>query len=48
MWNGQTWTHYTRSAYAGYGDNFCLVYTDGTPNTTDAGRSRALAPSFWI
>ena len=31
MWNGQTWPHYTRSAYAGHGDYFCLVNTDGTP-----------------
>ena len=48
MWNGQTWPHYTRSAYAGNNDYFCLVYTDGTPNTTNADLSGALAPSFWI
>ena len=48
MWNGQTWPHYTRSAYAGDGDSFCLVGTDGTPNNNNADISRALAPSFWI
>lgn len=48
MWNGQTWPHYTRSAYAGYNDYFCLVYTDGTPYHHRADYSRALAPSFWI
>lgn len=26
MWNGQTWPHYTRSAYAGNNDYFCLVH----------------------
>lgn len=48
MWNGQTWPHYTRSAYAGNYGYFCLVYTDGTPTGTYAAISRALAPSFWI
>ena len=48
MWNGKTWPHYTRSAYAGYSTGFCLVYTDGTPNDTNADFSWALAPGFWI
>ena len=48
MWNGQTWPHYTRSAYAGNSDSFCLVNTDGTPANDYADSSRALAPSFWI
>lgn len=48
MWNGQTWPHYTRSAYAGNNDYFCLVDADGTPFTSYADDSWALAPSFWI
>ena len=48
MWNGQTWPHYTRSAYSGNGSSFCLVYTDGTPYTNGADTSWALAPGFWI
>ena len=48
MWNGQTWPHYTRSAYAGTTDYFCRVYTGGTPTGSYAGYSWALAPSFWI
>lgn len=48
MWNGQTWPHYTRSAYAGNTDYFCLVYAGGTPDTNYADYSWALAPSFWI
>lgn len=48
MWNGQTWPHYTRSAYSGNGSDFCLVYTDGTPYNGNADLSRALAPGFWI
>ena len=41
-------TAWTRSAYAGYDDSFCLVGTDGTPTTTDADLSRALAPGFAV
>lgn len=48
MWDGQTWPHYTRSAYSGYSDYFCRVNTDGTPSNDDADYSRALAPGFWI
>ena len=48
MWNGQTWPHYTRSAYAGNNGDFCLVSTDGTPYNGNADTSGALAPSFWI
>ena len=48
MWNGQTWPHYTRSAYAGYTVIFCRVGTDGTPSNANAGFSWALAPGFWI
>ena len=41
---------WTRSAYAGNNDNFCLVNTDGTPNNNNADNSRALAPDFieWV
>ena len=39
---------WTRSAYAGHNDNFCLVYTDGTPNGNNADSSRALAPGFAV
>lgn len=39
---------WTRSAYAGYGGNFCLVGTDGTPGTIDADLSWALAPGFAV
>ncbi|GAA6455910.1 hypothetical protein K200098A10_24610 [Flavonifractor plautii] len=38
---------WTRSAYAGNNDNFCLVNTDGTPNNNNADNSRALAPGFY-
>mgnify|MGYP001752173946 FL=1 len=48
MWDGQTWPHWTRSAYSGNGSGFCLVTTDGAPTSNRAGRSRALAPGFWI
>lgn len=48
MWNGETWPHHTRSAYAGSSDTFCLVYTDGTPYYYGADISRAHAPGFWI
>lgn len=48
MWNGETWPHYTRSAYSGYSYYVCLVTADGTPSTNDAGHSWALAPGFWI
>lgn len=48
MWNGQTWSHYTRSAYSGDGGRFCLVSTDGTPIRYYADSSWALAPGFWI
>lgn len=46
MWNGETWPHYTRSAYSSNGYNFCRVNTDGTPNSYDADYSWALAPAF--
>lgn len=39
---------WTRSAYAGDNDDFCLVTLDGTPGITDAGTSRALAPGFAV
>ena len=39
---------WTRSAYAGSTGNFCLVYTDGTPNSYNADGSRALAPGFAV
>ena len=39
---------WTRSAYAGGNDIFCLVYTDGTPNNSSADLSRALAPGFAV
>ena len=39
---------WTRSAYAGYTDNFCLVNTDGTPTGNTADSSRALAPGFAV
>ena len=39
---------WTRSAYAGNNDNFCRVYTDGTPNSNNADFSRALAPGFAV
>ena len=39
---------WTRSAYAGYNDYFCLVNTDGAPDSTDADTSRALAPGFAV
>lgn len=48
MWNGQTWPHYTRSAYSGYSYFFCRVSTDGTPYGNNADFSGALAPGFWI
>ena len=48
MWDGQTWPHYTRSAYSGNGSFFCLVNTGGTPNINYADTSWALAPGFWI
>ena len=37
---------WARSAYSGSGSGFCLVYTDGTPSSGNADRSRALAPGF--
>ena len=48
MWNGRTWPHYTRSVYASYSVNFCLVYTDGAADDSSADHSRAVAPGFWI
>ena len=39
---------WTRSAYAGSNDYFCLVNADGTPDYTNADRSRALAPGFAV
>lgn len=46
MWNGQTWPHYTRSAYAGYNGNFCLVDTDGTPNNLQRGLFKGAGPQL--
>lgn len=37
---------WTRSAYSSNSSAFCLVYTDGTPNSNSADYSRALAPGF--
>ena len=37
---------WTRSAYSGYSNIFCLVYTDGTPTNINADYSWALAPGF--
>ena len=37
-----------RSVISGYGGRFCLVYTDGSANYTDAGYSWALAPCFFV
>ena len=48
MWDGQTWTHYTRSVYADNSTSFCLVNTDGSAGTSDAYHSRGIAPGFWI
>ena len=39
---------WTRSAYAGHNDGFCLVSTDGTPTSNYADSSRALAPGFAV
>ena len=39
---------WTRSAYAGGNDYFCLVNTGGTPDYTNADTSRALAPGFAV
>ena len=39
---------WTRSAYAGSGDYFCRVNTDGTPNGHYADTSWALAPGFAV
>lgn len=39
---------WTRSAYAGHTDFFCLVSADGTPGTDYADYSRALAPGFAV
>ena len=41
-------TAWTRSAYAGNNDYFCLVNADGTPNNSYADISRALAPGFAV
>lgn len=43
---GSAVTAWTRSAYSGYSSSFCRVYTDGTPDLSDADISRALAPGF--
>lgn len=43
---GSAVTAWTRSARSSYGSSFCLVYTDGTPTSDDAGLSWALAPGF--
>lgn len=48
MWNGQTWPHYTRSAYSGGSNTFCLVGTDGYAGYDYASGSWAVAPGFWI
>ena len=37
---------WTRSAFSSNSSSFCLVNTDGTPDGTNAGYSRALAPGF--
>ena len=37
---------WTRSAYSGNSNRFCLVDTDGTPNCYNADNSWALAPGF--
>lgn len=39
---------WTRSAYAGRNDYFCLVNADGTPTDHNADYSRALAPGFAV
>ena len=39
---------WTRSAYAGSGDSFCRVHTDGTPTSYYADISWALAPGFAV
>lgn len=39
---------WTRSAYAGSNDYFCLVHTDGAPSNSNADSSRALAPGFAV
>ena len=39
---------WTRSAYAGANDDFCLVSTDGAPTSNSADFSRALAPGFAV
>ena len=46
MWNGQTWPHYTRSAFSGVSDGFCRVHADGTPNNTDAAFHGRWPPAF--
>lgn len=48
MWDGQTWPHYTRSAYSSGSNTFCLVNADGAAANSDACSSWALAPGFWI
>ena len=37
-----------RSVSSGYHTGFCLVYTDGSANTSGAGYSWALAPCFFV
>ena len=37
-----------RSVYSGYGNGFCLVYTDGSAGGSYAGTSWALAPCFFV
>lgn len=37
---------WTRSAYSGNSNSFCLVYADGMPTSSNADSSRALAPGF--
>ena len=43
---GSAVTTWTRSAYSGSSNAFCLVYTDGTPYYNIADYSWALAPGF--
>lgn len=43
---GSAVTAWTRSAYSGDSSGFCLVHTGGTPSSSYADASRALAPGF--
>ena len=49
--HGETGTaayHWCRSVYVGYTSDFCLVYTNGSANYTDAYRSWGAAPGFTV